>query len=111
MERSTEGLRGRKGTLYEGGIRVPGIIEWPEVIKKNQESSYPVTSTDFLPTVADVLGKEEGKGEAHCIKQVRSTMWHKRQRNVIYLGEPVGLFFTALIDCYMFRNFTLIVVC
>lgn len=51
---STNGLLGHKGTLYEGGIRVPGIIEWPAVIKKNRWESYPVVTTDFLPTVADI---------------------------------------------------------
>jgi len=51
---STSGLLGHKGTLYEGGIRVPGIIEWPAVIKKNRMESYPVVTNDFLPTVADI---------------------------------------------------------
>jgi arylsulfatase A-like enzyme len=53
---STGGLRGRKGSLFEGGIRVPGIVEWPGVIEQNRESNYPVTSSDFLPTVVDALG-------------------------------------------------------
>ena len=52
----TAGLRGRKGSLYEGGIRVPGIIEWPGVIKHNRISAYPVVTSDFLPTVCDILG-------------------------------------------------------
>jgi len=52
----TGGLRGRKGSLYEGGIRVPGIIEWPGVIKQNRISAYPVVTSDFLPTVCDILG-------------------------------------------------------
>ena len=53
---STAGLRGYKGTLYEGGIRVPGIIEWPAVIKKNYETDFPVVTSDLLPTVCDILG-------------------------------------------------------
>ena len=52
----TAGFRGQKGTLFEGGIRVPGIIEWPDVIKSNQKSDFPVVSSDFLPTVCDILG-------------------------------------------------------
>jgi len=51
----TNGLRGHKGDLYEGGIRVPAIIEWPNVIKSNKESWFPVVSSDFLPTVYDML--------------------------------------------------------
>ena len=51
----TNGLRGWKGSLYEGGIRVPGMIEWPDVITSNKVSSFPVVSSDLLPTVRDIL--------------------------------------------------------
>ena len=50
------GLRGIKGSLYEGGIRVPGILEWPAVIQMNRVSNFPVVTSDFLPTVSDILG-------------------------------------------------------
>ena len=53
---STGGLRGRKGSVWEGGIRVPGIIEWPGVISENRKSSVPVVTSDFLPTIADIVG-------------------------------------------------------
>lgn len=53
---STASLRGSKGTLYEGGIRVPGIVEWPNGIQENHVSDYPVTTSDFVPTVMDLLG-------------------------------------------------------
>ncbi len=52
----TSGLRGRKGTLYEGGIRVPGIIEWPDVIKENKITTHPAVTSDFVPTIMDILG-------------------------------------------------------
>lgn len=52
----TDGFRGRKGTLFEGGIRVPGLIEWPNMIQKNIKSDYPVMSSDLLPTVCDIVG-------------------------------------------------------
>ena len=51
----TNGLRGHKRLLYEGGIRVPGMIEWPDVITSNKVSSFPVVSSDLLPTVRDIL--------------------------------------------------------
>ena len=53
---TTNGLRGRKRSLYEGGIRVPGIIEWPSIIKRNKVSSFPVVSSDLLPTLRDIVG-------------------------------------------------------
>lgn len=53
---STQGLRGRKGSLYEGGIKVPGIVEWPNFITENHVSRYPVSTSDFVPTVLDIVG-------------------------------------------------------
>ena len=52
---ATNGLRGWKSSLYEGGVRVPGMIEWPDVITSNKVSSFPVVSSDLLPTVRDIL--------------------------------------------------------
>ncbi len=50
------GLRGFKGDVYEGGIRVPCIIEWPAVIKKPRVSDFPASTMDIFPTIADVVG-------------------------------------------------------
>ena len=52
---TTGGLRGNKGLVYEGGLRVPGIIEWPAVVKP-RITSHPACTTDLFPTVADVVG-------------------------------------------------------
>jgi arylsulfatase A-like enzyme len=52
---SVGGLRGNKGTLFEGGLRVPGIIEWPAAIKP-RITSYPACTMDLFPTVADIVG-------------------------------------------------------
>ena len=49
------GLRGNKGTVFEGGLRVPGIIEWPAVIEP-RVTNYPSSTMDLFPTVVDVLG-------------------------------------------------------
>ena len=55
---SAGGLRGRKRSLYEGGIRVPGILEWPAVVKQGSVTSVPAVTSDYLPTILDVLGLE-----------------------------------------------------
>jgi len=47
-------LRGHKGDLYEGGIRVPGIIEWPGHIQ-SQVTDFPASTMDIMPTIVDVL--------------------------------------------------------
>ncbi|WP_286879728.1 sulfatase family protein [Proteiniphilum sp. UBA7639] len=48
-------FREEKGSLYEGGIRVPGIIEWPERIKKPASISSIAATSDILPTLADII--------------------------------------------------------
>jgi arylsulfatase A-like enzyme len=50
------GLRGYKHDLTEGGIRVPGILEYPAMISKNIITQYPGVTMDYLPTVLDILG-------------------------------------------------------
>ncbi len=49
-------LRSGKGSLYEGGTRVPLIIRWPGVTKAGSLCSHPVISTDFYPTILDMTG-------------------------------------------------------
>ena len=46
----TGGLRGRKRSLYEGGIRVPGIVTWPAVVQAGQVTDCPGVTSDYLPT-------------------------------------------------------------
>ncbi len=55
---SQAGLRGYKGGLYEGGIRVPGLIEWPEQIKP-QATDFPASTMDIMPTLIDLLALPE----------------------------------------------------
>jgi arylsulfatase A-like enzyme len=49
------GLRDYKGSIWEGGIRVPGIIEWPKFIKKPRVTKHPAGVVDILSTVVDIL--------------------------------------------------------
>lgn len=57
-EGSAGGLKGRKGSLWEGGIRVPAIIEWPVRIKEPRLSTVPCGTVDIYPTLLDVVGLE-----------------------------------------------------
>lgn len=49
-------LRGGKGTVYEGGIRVPFLMQWPGVIPAGTEFRQPVISLDVWATAAAVCG-------------------------------------------------------
>ncbi len=49
-------LRGMKLHMYEGGIRVPGIVRWPGHISPAQISNQPVASYDLLPTFCALAG-------------------------------------------------------
>jgi arylsulfatase A-like enzyme len=49
-------LRGAKGTTYEGGLRVPAVVRWPDQIPGGRISAEPVSIIDFLPTFANAAG-------------------------------------------------------
>ena len=49
-------LRGGKGWLYEGGIREPMMVRWPGVTTPGSTVATPVTSTDFYPTLLEMVG-------------------------------------------------------
>ena len=48
-------LRGRKLTLLEGGIRVPGLLVWPKRFPQPKTINTPVVTTDYFPTILAVL--------------------------------------------------------
>jgi arylsulfatase A-like enzyme len=53
----TSPFRGQKGTMYEGGIRVPGIIEWPGRISSPLVSDVNAVTSDMLPTICELIGQ------------------------------------------------------
>ncbi len=55
---TTAGLRGRKRSIYEGGIRVPGFVTWGKGIKGGRTTSTPAFTSDYMPTLLDILGLE-----------------------------------------------------
>ncbi len=58
-ERDTPGssgpYRARKRSLYEGGVRVPAFCVWPEQIVAGSSSRFPCVTSDYLPTIIDVV--------------------------------------------------------
>lgn len=51
-------LRGQKGQLYEGGIRVPGVVEWPNQITAPRTTSFTSSTSDLLPTICSIVGAD-----------------------------------------------------
>ncbi len=49
-------LRGGKGMLYEGGVRVPLIVRYPGVVEPGSVSEAPVINVDFYPTLVEIAG-------------------------------------------------------
>ena len=85
-------LRSGKGYAYEGGIRVPLIIKWPGVVKPGVISAEPVTSVDYLPTIAEVTGLDLPKGRAidgiSLAKHLSSQGKQSIEREAIYWHFP-----------------------
>jgi len=55
-------LRGFKGTLYEGGLRVPWIVRWPGRVPTGSICATPVISTDCHPTLLEAAGLQPAPG-------------------------------------------------
>jgi arylsulfatase A len=53
-------LRGQKLSMFEGGLRVPGVVRWPGRVKAGTECAEPVVFYDILPTLCAVAGVAPG---------------------------------------------------
>jgi arylsulfatase A-like enzyme len=55
-------LRRGKGSAYEGGVRVPAIVRWPDVTPEGSRCDTPVMTIDYYPTLLEISGV---KGDRH----------------------------------------------
>jgi arylsulfatase A-like enzyme len=81
-------LRGAKGWLYEGGIRVPMIVKWPQQGKENFVCDEPVISTDFYPTILEMLGLKYDRKKIDGKSFTRLVKGEKMDRGPIYWHFP-----------------------
>lgn len=51
-------VRASKASIYEGGVLVPGVLEWPAMIKKPAHTKSVSVTSDFFPTIAELVGAE-----------------------------------------------------
>ncbi|MDW5288897.1 sulfatase [Formosa sp. PL04] len=85
LQSNTNTLRGEKGTVYEGGIRVPAFVNWKGRIASGN-SEIPICGMDYFPTflelakVNDYDGKLDGESLVPLLKdkkwKERSLFWH-----------------------------------
>ena len=58
---SSGGRRGNKGKIYEGGLLVPALLEWPAQFAEPQVVSIPCVTADILPTLLDIVDAKPEK--------------------------------------------------
>ncbi len=93
-------LRGKKGSPFEGGIRVPFVVQWPKGLPKGVVYDEPVSTFDILPTAMAACGggwrpknpldgvdllpflREEKPGRPHDVM-----FWRRRENKVVRKGD------------------------
>jgi arylsulfatase A-like enzyme len=79
-------LRGFKGSLYEGGLRVPAIVEWPTHIRQPRITEFPAVAMDIFPTVAEIVGLPDSTmqqpQDGISLKGLFTENWTKRDRPI-----------------------------
>jgi arylsulfatase A-like enzyme len=88
-------LRGEKGTVYEGGIRVPLIARWPGRIKPKTTSNHLCAFWDVMPTLAEIAGADVPKAidGVSCVPALTGTK--QRTHDFLYWEHQVYDFKTA----------------
>lgn len=54
-------FRGKKRSLYEGGIRVPSLMCWPAKLAKGSKLGVPCSTVDYMPTLLDIVNVSNNK--------------------------------------------------
>ena len=67
---SAGGLRGLKGSMYEGGVRVPTIVRWPGLTQAGAESDALSGFEDWMPTLAAAAGADPTPGDGIDLRPV-----------------------------------------
>ncbi len=85
-------LRGGKGMLYEGGIRVPYIFRWPGKIAAGTTCDEPINSVDLFPTLVELAGGKPPEGQpldgVSYLSLLTSDKTAKLSRDAIYWHFP-----------------------
>jgi arylsulfatase A-like enzyme len=90
----TSPFRGSKGRVYEGGVRVPGIIEWPAGIDGPRVSTINAVTSDMLPTLCDLAGVELPSRplDGVSLKPLIENSMNERPKPIFFWGFNTGRF-------------------
>ena len=84
-------FRGIKGNLYEGGHRVPFLIQWPKSIKAGSVSDKTICTTDFLATLADMnnvdLKDNQGEDSVSFLAALKGESSAKERAPIIHHSD------------------------
>ena len=61
LQSCNDNLRGAKGYVYEGGLRVPALINWPKTVAPGRCDTA-IQGLDFFPTFLELAGVSDYKG-------------------------------------------------
>ena len=93
----TAGLRAKKGSVYENGIRSPFVVQWPKAFKGGRKLTTPAMHIDLLPTIADACGvalpddlKVDGKSILGLLKGESSVATQSLQRRTLFMQHNRG---------------------
>lgn len=88
-------LRGGKGQLYEGGVRVVLLARWLKTIKPGSVTAQPVISMDFFPTFLELAGSKaaatQPRDGVSLAGLLKSSGKHQLKRDALYWHFPVYL--------------------
>jgi len=95
MAGETAGLRGKKRFLFEGGIRVPGILRYPPLLRGGQVLDTPATALDVLPTAAEVMGakldERVPRDGQTLLPLLRGQQWYREKPLYWSIKTPDGM--------------------
>ena len=99
-------LRGGKGQLYEGGVRVPFIVRWPVQVKAGSVCTAPIHVVDLFPTFMELAGGEIQEKQildgVSIMPLLKQSVPHPR--NAIFSHHPEYVVAYAKTPCSMIRK-------
>jgi arylsulfatase A-like enzyme len=81
-------LRSGKGSLYEGGVRVPLLVYWPGVTRAGSVSSEPVVTTDLFRTICEMAGQPAPAGDGLSLVPLLRNPEARLAREEFYFHYP-----------------------